>query len=193
VWEEFVRRFRMPISRMVLATARRWTQPSLELIDDLIQETLTELCRDNRKALRAFEPQHDGSFPAYLKAIAFSVTQDHFRSLFADKRGAGKRADSVDEFPDSFSAPGDPAREMEKRILYEQIVQFLSRMSPEETRERDILIFSLYYRQGYTAKQIADVPSLGLSAKGVESVIFRLTNAVRKAFGGASAAEAASQ
>jgi RNA polymerase sigma-70 factor (ECF subfamily) len=41
--------------------------------------------------------------------------------------------------------------------------------------ERDRALFWLYYRQGYTAEEIARLPSAGLTAKGVESALRRVT------------------
>jgi len=41
------------------------------------------------------------------------------------------------------------------------------------------VIFFLYYRQGYTAAEIAALPSLQLTTKGVESIIARLTHMIR--------------
>lgn len=41
------------------------------------------------------------------------------------------------------------------------------------------MIFLLYYRQGLTASEIAALPSLDLTTKGVESVIARLTYMIR--------------
>jgi DNA-directed RNA polymerase specialized sigma24 family protein len=50
------------------------------------------------------------------------------------------------------------------------------------TSARDRQIFWLYYRQGMSAKEIAAIPSLDLGIKGVESVIGRLNELIRKAF-----------
>jgi RNA polymerase sigma-70 factor (ECF subfamily) len=41
------------------------------------------------------------------------------------------------------------------------------------------MIFLLYYRQGLTASEIAALPALGLTTKGVESIIARLTHMIR--------------
>jgi len=49
-----------------------------------------------------------------------------------------------------------------------------------ETLQRDRTIFWLYYRQGLTAKEIGALPSIGLSLKGVESTLHRLTQLVRE-------------
>ena len=53
-------------------------------------------------------------------------------------------------------------------------------IAPRETVARDRLIFWMYYRQGFTAKAIAAIPSISLTVKGVEGVIQRLTGQLRR-------------
>jgi hypothetical protein len=49
--------------------------------------------------------------------------------------------------------------------------------------ERDRKLFWLYYRVGLTADAIAGLPSIGLSTKGVESSLLRLTRLLRDEIG----------
>ena len=42
------------------------------------------------------------------------------------------------------------------------------------------MIFWLYFRQGMSTKEIASLPTIGLSAKGVGSVIERLKHGIRE-------------
>jgi DNA-binding transcriptional regulator LsrR (DeoR family) len=42
------------------------------------------------------------------------------------------------------------------------------------------MIFWLYFRQGMSTKEISSLPSIGLSAKGVGSVIERLKHGIRE-------------
>lgn len=42
------------------------------------------------------------------------------------------------------------------------------------------MIFWLYFRQGMSTKEIASLPAIGLSAKGVGSVIERLKRSIRE-------------
>ena len=42
------------------------------------------------------------------------------------------------------------------------------------------MIFWLYFRQGMSTKEIASMPAIGLSAKGVGSVIERLKHCLRE-------------
>ena len=67
----------------------------------------------------------------------------------------------------------------ERAILIDQIDRKLvGALAPGEIR-RARLVFWLYYRTGLTANAIASLPSVGLTTKGVESLLFRLTRLVR--------------
>jgi RNA polymerase sigma-70 factor (ECF subfamily) len=57
------------------------------------------------------------------------------------------------------------------------------RSAPEIIPERDRALFWLYYRQGYTAEEIARLSATGLTAKGVESALRRVTNWLKNEVG----------
>jgi hypothetical protein len=59
----------------------------------------------------------------------------------------------------------------------------LSRVAAGPHLERDRKLFWLYYRVGLTADEIAGLPSIGLSTKGVESSLLRLTRLLRQEIG----------
>jgi RNA polymerase sigma-70 factor (ECF subfamily) len=69
------------------------------------------------------------------------------------------------------------ARNADAAILMKQISFRLERITENQ---RDRAIFWLYYQQGYTANDISKIPGIALSAKGVESCILRLTQALRR-------------
>ena len=168
-WAEFVRLFQPVVARGVYRVMRRYGSSSTSLADDLAQETYIRLCKDNFRALRDFEHRHDEAIFAYIRVIASSVAFDHFRSLSTLKR-KGEVADEA-AISNTTVSPGvieDSAhiRELEALLASTQ-------------SERDCAIFWLYYRQGFTARDISSMPQLGLSQKGVESCIFRLTQALR--------------
>jgi len=52
-------------------------------------------------------------------------------------------------------------------------------LHPKTVSVRDRNLFWLYYRQGLTADAISRIPAIGLSAKGVESALLRLTRLLR--------------
>ena len=52
--------------------------------------------------------------------------------------------------------------------------------SGKDPLQRNREIFWLHYRAGLSARAIADLPEIGLTAKGVESVIMRVTKELRE-------------
>lgn len=180
-WEEFIHRYNPVISGVVFRTARRWGEPSRGSVDDLVQETYLKLCANRGQLLREFEFRHSDSLFGFLKVVAANVVNDHFKSLNTVKRGAGMMSGGSADM-ESIPATGQPDQlsSTERDILLDEIDDLLRSRASEPCHERDRTIFWLYYRQGLTARQIASIPAVGLSAKGVESTILRLTRLVRE-------------
>lgn len=110
-----------------------------------------------------------------IQAVAYSVVQDHFRAQRALKRGGDVRTVSTED--SSVPAVEMSASMMERHVLLNEIERVLKEMG---ARDRDRRIFWMHHRQGMSAKAISQIPSLVLSAKGVESIIQRLTDEVRR-------------
>jgi len=170
-WTAFVQRFQPLIAANVARVVRRYGPANPVLIDDLVQETYLRLCKDNCRSLRSFQAQHDEAIFGYLKVIAASVALDHFRA-----RGAHKRRGEVEDDGTNLEASTSSSG-IEQAALLQELDQ---RLESTET-ERDRTIFWLYYRQGCTARDIASMPSFGLTQKGVEACIYRLTQSLRSA------------
>lgn len=180
-WEEFVRRFHPLIAAVVLRTAQLWGVPSRQLLDDLIQEIYLKLCADRRKLLAEFESTHPNAAFGFLRVVSGNLVRDHFRASTAGKRGGGQAEHSIDVTLES--APSSFAKatsSVERQILIRQIESCLERCLPGAEHERSRTIFWLYYRQGLSAKAIASLPGIGLTTKGVESTILRLTRLLRE-------------
>jgi len=177
-WEEFVRRFHRLIATVAFRVARRWDDSSPQAVDDLIQETYLKLCAGNFRILRSFKSQHTDAFYGYLKVVTANLVQDHFKAAHAEKRGSGTVEVAVD--PQITSAAVATAKSSERNILLQQVDALLSRLAVGRHLERDRKVFWLYYRVGLTANAIASLPAIGLSTKGVESTILRLTRLLRQ-------------
>lgn len=181
VWEEFIRRFHRVIAITALRTAQLGSPNPSSLIDDLIQETYLKLCADNYRLLRTFRSRTPGSIFGYIKVVTANVVRDHLKSLRSQKRGLKQSVEGFDaDTAATASTTTGSARAIELEILLKQIDVMICSLSPQNERDRNRTIFGLYYRQGFTAEAIAGIPSIGLNTKGVESVIFRLTQQVRK-------------
>jgi RNA polymerase sigma-70 factor (ECF subfamily) len=179
-WEEFIQRYNPVISGVVFRTACRWGEPAHGAIDDLVQETYLKLCANRGQMLRNFEFRHSDSLFGFLKVVAANVVNDHFKSLNTVKRGAGLMSDGSAEVESIPADQRDQLSLLERGILLDEIDSLLRSRASEPCHERDRTIFWLYYRQGLTARQIASISAVGLSAKGVESTILRLTRLVRE-------------
>jgi RNA polymerase sigma-70 factor (ECF subfamily) len=185
-WEEFVARFQRPISLSILRTTYQWGKLAGQVVDDLLQETYLKLCTDKCRLLRDFAVQHPDSVLGYIKTIAVNVAHDHFKSLHSQKRGAGETDQLPEDIePQAHSEGFGGSDAMEREILLKQIDERLQGCAAGPNQERDCLIFWFYYLQGMSAKAIAALATIKLTAKGVEAVIFRLIRCVREQLGGA--------
>jgi RNA polymerase sigma-70 factor (ECF subfamily) len=178
-WEEFVRRFHPVIAATIWRVARRFGRNAPETVDDLIQETFLKICANRCRILREFHAQTPDAIFAFLKTVAFSVAQDHFRISMATKRGSGKWESTLELYAASAVAGREGLPEAERDLILREIDEQLTTASEPAARERDRRIFWLYYRHGMTARAIAAIPGVGLAQKGVESAIQRLTKHVR--------------
>jgi RNA polymerase sigma-70 factor (ECF subfamily) len=189
-WDEFVRRC-MPLASLVaLRAARQWlSSPSPATVADIVQEVFLKLCEQERRILRDFRPRGEDSFLGLLRIVAASVATDYFRRQYSEKRG-GKVVTMPLIEDGSVFAPtsSQPAAQMRQSALLSQLDGKL-RSAPDVIGERDRSIFWLYYRQGFTAGEIAGMAGAGLTAKGVESALRRVTVWLRGQIEGEKSAE----
>jgi RNA polymerase sigma factor (sigma-70 family) len=159
-WDEFIRRFHTVIYKAASRTCRRYGQFDRDLFDDLVQDTYLRLSAKDAKALRAFVPRHPGSAYCYVQVIAVRVTQDYC-----------KRKDILRTGELSADPPDSAAPNIEEWLALKAEIAD-RRLKHASARDRQI--FWLYHLQGMTAKEIAAIPAIGLTVKGVESVLQRL-------------------
>ena len=170
-WEEFVRCFHPDIAATISYVVRYYRHSDLSLIDDLIQETYLRFCRDDRRLLQTVRHWEGPAIRAYLKRTAESIARDHFRSSMAQKRGGGQ-ADEVLEIE-----PASGNTSPEDLTLLSEIERLLEE---KVKRPRDLAIYRMVRVQGFSAREIAALPQVGLSVKGVESCLFRIDDLLRR-------------
>jgi RNA polymerase sigma-70 factor (ECF subfamily) len=181
-WVEFIRRFQPLIAGVVLRVCRQWAQSSPQLIDDLVQETYLKLCADRFRLLRAFRPCHKDAMYGYIKVFAANLARDYFKTAHAQKRGGTTGTDSLDAetVRETVVKRTSLSETLERKLIIEKVAGLLATGTTGPSAERDRQIFWLYYRVGLTASGIASLPKFGLSTKGVESILLRLTRQVRQ-------------
>ncbi len=172
-WREFVHRTQPLIAKVIINTLRRWRDPSPSLVDDLVQEAFLKLFANDRKALRSIRNEYENTIFGYLKVVASNVAFDHSR--------VQKNIVPEVELDDLVVPPSpDGFDRIQFMRLKEQIENCLQGLSTSETYERDVTIFWLYYEQGYSAREISELPGIGLSVKGVEAVVQRLARFIKE-------------
>lgn len=180
VWARFIRTFHRLIASTVVKCLRRFETPTPDTTDDLIQETYLRLCADNRKILRNIRADTPAAVYALIQSVAIATVYDYGRARSAAKRGGGAVTVSLDS-PDAPQAPVTSKQlDPERQLLFREIEEALVRSTSGENAVRDRAIFWLYYRHGFTAAAIAALPSVSLAAKGVETLLSRLTAEVRQ-------------
>ncbi len=180
-WEEFVSRVGRPISLTIMRTACLRDELSRSLVEDLVQITYLKLWEDGCRLLLDFAVQHPEAILGYVKKTAANATHDYFKHVHSQSSGGDKaHVSTSDVDPEA----GNEVHTSEERITFEiflkEIDEHLKHCSTGPDQERDRTIFWLYFRQGMSTKEIAFLPTIGLSAKGVGSVIERLKHCIRE-------------
>jgi RNA polymerase sigma-70 factor (ECF subfamily) len=180
-WQEFVSRVGRPISLAIMRTASLWGEPSRPLVEDLIQVTYLKLWEDDCRLLRDFALQHPEAILGYLKKTAANATHDYFKHGYSQSSGGDKpHVSTSDVDPEAGKEVHGSQEKIAFGVFLNEIDEHLKRCLTGADQGRDRLIFWLYFRQGMSTKEIASLPSIGLSAKGVGSVIERLKHCIRE-------------
>jgi len=180
-WEEFVSRVGKPISLVIMRTASLWGHPPRSVVEDLIQATYLKLWEGGRSLLRDFAIQRPDAILGYIKKTAVNATHDYFRHGHSRSSGGDQpHVSAVDVDPEAGEEVHGSQGKIAFGILLSQIDEHLKRGLIGPDQERDRTIFWLYFRQGMSTREIASLPSIGLTAKGVGSVIERLKQLIRE-------------
>jgi len=178
-WEEFIRQCQPVIAKVALRACREWSVTAQDVVEDRVQDTFTKLFDDHCSLLRRFRPTHENSFLGYLKVVTANVVYDHFRAEHADRRDVGNTTELNEAVHHLQQEVGSMDSE-ELEIFLNEIDDLLRQRGNGPVEQRERAIFWLYYRHGLTAKEIASIPAIKLTVKGVESCIHRLTLYVKE-------------
>ena len=194
-WQEFVRRYHPTIRSAVVKTFRDKSRDDLErreqfpedAPEDLVQAVYCRLVDNHSQALLRFKGRHDNSIYQYLMMISVNVVRDYFREMKALKRP--KITYSLDEILAGDGATtiltergridGVTTRASEPPFTMEEIDNILRKAVGWKNRDRNILIFKLYYVEGLTLEEIINLLELGITAVGVNSILNRIMRRVR--------------
>jgi RNA polymerase sigma-70 factor, ECF subfamily len=180
LWDEFVRRLHRLIAKAVHRTAGRMGDLSRQSVDDLIQDTYLKLCANDFRLLREFDHRHEGAFLGFVQVVAANVVRDHFKALNVRAKASATDWDPSNEVVTAASEDASGGRaSMEREILIHEVSCQLDLCTAGLDQDRNRTVFWLYYRTGLSAREIAGLPGIGLTTKGVESLIIRLKRELR--------------
>jgi RNA polymerase sigma-70 factor (ECF subfamily) len=172
-WINFVRCFQPLIAAKIRAVVGIYRSQDKALIDDLVQDTFLRLCKDDARALRAYQPRGEDTLVAYIRVVAKSAALQHFETIAAKKRaGLEVPVEDVD--------PPSPPEKTEQAVLMREIGDLL-RVVEDNPVARSV--FWLRWREGFTAEEISRLPHVNLNPKGVESCLDRMLKKLCLALG----------
>jgi RNA polymerase sigma factor (sigma-70 family) len=188
LWTEFLRRFTPKIKSFIRYTLRQsGNTGSTACIDsnqesDLFQNTILRLVRNDCAALNRFSGTTESELMIYFAVIARSTVRDSVRRQSAKRRFHWFTAPAVSSEDREFIQEPGIENSVEREILAREIEQLsFKTISNSILPVRDKLIFQLYYYEGLSAAQIALCNGIGLSKTGIEKIINRLKEKVRRA------------
>src|SRR5262249_32930175 len=133
------------------------------------------------RLLRDFAIQRPEAILGYLKKIAVNATHDYFRHGHSQSSGGDLlHVSTSDVDPEASKEVHGSQEKIAFGIFLNEIDEHLKCCLTGPDPERDRTIFWLYFRQGMSTKEIASLPTIGLGAKGVGSVIERLKRDIRE-------------
>lgn len=174
---EFTRRFHPVIAGSVARIARLRGESNPQTVEDIVQEVYLKLCERGCRVLREFREEREDALYAFLKVVSANVARDWFEAATAIKRGSGQVASLAPEV--AIETENEFENRLSRQLFLQKVEAILARLREGAEAVRVQSIFWLYYRQGFTAQEISAIPSLGLSPKGVESLLQRLVRQVR--------------
>jgi RNA polymerase sigma factor (sigma-70 family) len=177
-WEEFVRRYHSIIALTAYRVAKRHGESSPHEIEDLVQDTYLKLCDGGGRVLREFRFEHANAIFGFLKVVTANVVRDSIKRRRTVRRGGNLILEPLKD-PEPRIGNAAELTPAELALFIDQVDGFLCNFLPPEARDRDCTIFWLRYKQDLAVKEIASLPSLGLTVEGVESVLHRLVQLVR--------------
>ena len=185
LWAEFQRRFQKRVFLYLLRAARAAARANTDIhehLNDLAQEVYLRLVKNDGRILRSFREDSEFAVRAFLARVASSVVQDHFRYQSAERRQA-----DVIPIDEARAVPGhdphQPARASGATDTLLSMIDVERSLAAGENipqRARNLLIFKLHYYDGFTAAELAAFPGFGLTLSGIEAVLNRTRNRLRK-------------
>lgn len=193
LWEEFYLRFDERIWLIVYRESRdRGLAENKDqfsaTVQDLVQDVYLNLLKNECKALENFIGASEHSIYTYLGIIARNVVRNHITMLNAQKRPAIQRPSSINQsefegdlyagFREPHENPIEP--ELDFQTLKDNIELIFDQYIDDKYKERNKLIFKLYFYEGLSPDEIASKLGFEVTSKRVLNLVGELKILLRR-------------
>jgi DNA-directed RNA polymerase specialized sigma24 family protein len=183
-WAEFIRRFSPLFIRSITFAWRKYSQedwPTADVSADLLQDIYTAILKDGCRLLRQFRGVSDAEAEAYLAHVAINQVVSYLRARGARKRQAElvsfDALISADQGGEQFAVNSDSPFE---DLAEHELVESLQRIIVGPNSQRDILVFLLNVRDGWTASEIAHMKICDLKDTSIANLLVQMKARVKK-------------
>lgn len=191
-WREFQNRFGKKILFYIYGEFHKISGEKIstefhEIIKDLRQDVYIKLLKNDSQALKNFNGKNETSFLAYLHVIAKNLVVNYVNTNRYQKSVSMSKIKHRSDPKGSETFPFQPVSmdtvdELEKLIFKNFILKKIKACFHSKNFERDILFFKLFYFKGFTTREIAKNTNFKLSASGIETIVNRIVQRLRKNF-----------
>lgn len=151
---------------------------------DLAQEVCLRLVQNDGRMLKSFRKDSEFAVRSFLARVATTVVSDHFRYQSAEKRQG--QVISIEQARETIEKLRVGATDLgssrsDSQLAWIDLERELSNSGELGFTARDLLIFKLYYVDGFTAGELGQFPGFRLSAAGIEAAVNRVRSRLRDA------------
>jgi len=182
-WSEFIRRFNPLLARSIRVAWQRCGQgdwPPPDLMSDLLQDIYLSIVNHEFRLLRNFRGASDAEAEAYLAHVAINRAISFMRSRQALRR----RADEVclQELleEEGSSEQVGRARSSGPSLTEGELLGILEKCFDGPNGKRDILIFLLHFRSGFSSSEIASLGVAELKETSIANLLGQMKTRLKK-------------
>lgn len=192
-WAEFIRRYNAVLVRSVnliihQRAGAEWPRHLSQA--DILQDIYLHILKDDCQVLRRFRGETEKEAPIYLAQIATNIALDCLRRQQSQKRHPemvrleeilweNEEANQLIEHSGTRGGPPSPYTE---EIAEQELIVLLRRICTGRHSRRDILISPLHFREGLSAREIAESGICDLQPASISHVLAQIKDELKKIF-----------
>lgn len=172
-WEEFHKAYSSSIKSCIRSTASRLNTPlDTEVIDDIFQQLLLKLMKEDCKKLRQFKGLNSSSLKTWLYVVTSRITINHLKreSKFSRKTVPLEEIDP----------PSDRHFDLDAKIDANSAMNQLKEIISQQLDSREQLLIRLLFMEEFEPLIVARV--LGITTNHVYVLKNRVLNKLKKLF-----------